>query len=118
GSTVVREPMRSRDHTEIALREFGADLAAERQKITVRGRARLEGRELVVPSDLSSAALFIVAALVTPGSELVIRGVGLNPTRSALLDFLLGLGARIRVADLTWANGELMGGIVVQSSAL
>jgi 3-phosphoshikimate 1-carboxyvinyltransferase len=118
GATTVREPVRSRDHTEIALREFGADLTAERQKITVKGRARLTGRDLVVPSDLSSAAFFIVAALTLPGSELVIRGVGLNPTRSALLDFLIGMGARIRVADITSTNGELMGDIVVEASAL
>jgi 3-phosphoshikimate 1-carboxyvinyltransferase len=118
GETTVREPMRSRDHTEIALREFGAGLTAERQKITVQGRARLTGRELVAPSDLSSAAFFIVAALTVPGSELWIRGVGLNPTRSALLDFLIGMGARIRVAELTSTNGELMGDIVVESSPL
>jgi 3-phosphoshikimate 1-carboxyvinyltransferase len=118
GATSVREPIRSRDHTEIALREFGAELTIERQKITVQGRARLTGRELVVPSDLSSAAFFIVAALMAPQSELVIRGVGLNPTRSALLDFLIGMGARIRVADLTSTNGELIGDIVVESSAL
>jgi 3-phosphoshikimate 1-carboxyvinyltransferase len=118
GATGVREPIRSRDHTEIALREFGAELTIERQKITVQGRARLSARELVVPSDLSSAAFFVVAALMAPQSELVIRGVGLNPTRSALLDFLIGMGARIRVADLTSTNGELIGDIVVESSAL
>ena len=118
GATTVREPMRSRDHTEIALREFGADVTVERQKITVRGRAHLTGRDLVVPSDLSSAAFFIVAALTVPGSSLIIRGVGLNPTRSALLDFLMGMGARIRVAYLTSSNGELMGDIVVESSSL
>jgi len=118
GSTTVREPMRSRDHTEIALREFGAEVTVERQKISVHGPARLAARDLVVASDLSSAAFFIVAALTIPRSELVIRGVGLNPTRSALLDFLMGMGARIRVADLTSANGELMGDIVVESSPL
>ena len=68
----------------------------------------------MVPSDLSSAAFFIVAALMVPGSELVIRGVGLNPTRSALLDFLIGMGARIRIADMSSTNGELMGDIVVR----
>jgi 3-phosphoshikimate 1-carboxyvinyltransferase len=118
GSTTVVEPMRSRDHTEIALREFGASVTVERLKIAVEGRARLMGRELVAPSDLSSAAFFIVAALTVPGSHLVIRGVGLNPTRSALLDFLIGMGARIHVADRTSANGELMGDIVVESSEM
>ena len=118
GSTTVREPMRSRDHTEIALREFGADIKAERQAITILGRPHLEARDLVVPSDLSSAAFFIVAALIVPGSELLIRGVGLNPTRSALLDFLTGMGARIRIADLSSTGGELTGDILIQSSAV
>ena len=110
--------MRSRDHTEIALREFGADLSVSQRKITLAGRPRLTGRELVVPSDLSSAAFFIVAALLVPGSQLTIRGVGLNPTRSALLDFLIGMGAKIRIPTLESRNGELIGDIVVQHSDL
>ena len=68
GVTTVREPMRSRDHTEIALREFGAEISVERQVISLHGRPRLTGREVRVPSDLSSAAFFIVAALLAPGS--------------------------------------------------
>ena len=67
---------------------------ADRGRITLAGRPTLTGRELVVPSDLSSAAFFLAAALLVPGSRLSIRGVGLNPTRSALLDFLIGMGAR------------------------
>ena len=118
GQTVVNEPVRSRDHTEIALREFGADLSVERQKITIGGRPILAGRELAVPSDLSSAAFFLVAALLVPGSRLTIRGVGLNPTRSALLDFLVGMGARIRVANLESRSGELIGDLEVEHSAL
>ena len=118
GETSVIEPVRSRDHTEIALREFGADLTAHRGKITLAGRPTLTGRELVVPSDLSSAAFFLVAALLVPGSRLSIRGVGLNPTRSALLDFLIGMGANIRVPDLESRNGELVGEIIVEHSSL
>jgi len=118
GQTSVTEPVRSRDHTEIALREFGADLTTERLKITLTGRPKLEGRELVVPSDLSSAAFFLVAALLVPGSNLTIRGVGLNPTRSALLDFLVGMGAKIQVPQLESTNGELIGDIVVEHSPL
>jgi 3-phosphoshikimate 1-carboxyvinyltransferase len=122
GQTSVSEPVASRDHTEIALREFGADLTAgltnDRRKITLTGRPRLTGRELMVPSDLSSAAFFIVAALLVPGSQLTIRGVGLNPTRSALLDFLTGMGARILIPTLESRNGELIGDIVVQHSEL
>src|ERR1019366_3172849 len=107
GATSVTEPVRSRDHTEIALREFGAEMRVERGRITLTGRPRLTGREVTVPSDLSSAAFFIVAALLVPGSRLSIHGVGLNPTRSALLDFLVGMGAKIRIPDLESRDGEL-----------
>jgi 3-phosphoshikimate 1-carboxyvinyltransferase len=118
GETTVTEPVRSRDHSEIALREFGADLTAAKGKITLAGRPRLTGRDLIVPSDISSAAFFIVAALLVPGSSLVIRGVGLNPTRSAMLDLLIGMGAKIRVPQLESQNGELIGEIQVEHSTL
>jgi 3-phosphoshikimate 1-carboxyvinyltransferase len=118
GQTSVSEPVASRDHTEIALREFGAEITRAQRRITVTGLPRLTGRELMVPSDLSSAAFFIVAALLVPGSQLTIRGVGLNPTRSALLDLLTGMGARILIPTLESRNGELIGDIVVQHSDL
>jgi 3-phosphoshikimate 1-carboxyvinyltransferase len=116
GETVVREPVRSRDHTEIALAEFGADLRVEGRTIVLRGRPTLTGRDLIVPADLSSAAFFIVAALLLPGSTLAIRGVGLNPTRSTLLDFLASMGAAIRIAQVECRNGELSGELIVTSS--
>jgi len=116
GDTIVREPVRSRDHTEIALREFGADLRVQGKIITMAGRPTLTGRDLVVPADLSSAAFFIVAALLLPGSRLAIRGVGLNPTRSTLLDFLAGMGAGIRIVEVESRNGELSGELVVTAS--
>ena len=118
GTTVVREPLRSRDHTEIALREFGAEIRVERRVITIEGRPNLRGREVFVPSDLSSAAFFIVAALLVPGSELVIRGVGLNPTRSTLLDVLASMGASVRILDVEEKNGELVGQVQVRNSRL
>jgi 3-phosphoshikimate 1-carboxyvinyltransferase len=118
GATIVREPLRSRDHTEIALREFGADIRVERRVITLQGRPRLSGRELFVPSDISSAAFFIAAALLVPDSELVVRGVGLNPTRSTLLDVLASMGAKISILEVTEKNGELVGQISVKSSSL
>ncbi len=116
GVTIVRETVRSRDHSEIALREFGADLTVERKVITLRGRPHLTGRELVVPSDLSSAAFFLVAALLVPDADLYIKGVGLNPSRSALLDFLSAAGANVRIESLTQANGELIGDLRVRHS--
>jgi 3-phosphoshikimate 1-carboxyvinyltransferase len=118
GVTSATEPARSRDHTEIALREFGAEVRVAGLRIAVAGRPRLAGRDLVVPSDLSSAAFFIAAALLVPGSRLAIRGVGLNPTRSALLEFLTGMGAKIHIPDIESRNGELAGDIVVEYSAL
>jgi len=118
GETSVGEPVRSRDHSEIALREFGAEVTAAGGLIAITGRPKLEARELFVPSDLSSAAFFIAAALMLPGSRLTISGVGLNPTRSALLDFLAGMGARIRIAGIESRNGELVGEILVEHSEL
>ena len=114
GQTIVREPIRSRDHSEIALREFGANLQVRQKVITLQGPAKLTGRDLVVPSDLSSAAFFLVAGLLVPGSHLVIQNVGLNPTRSALLDFLLSIGAPVKVLKIESVNGELMGDIEVR----
>lgn len=116
GTTTVREPVRSRDHTEIALRQFGADVTVHRDVISLRGRPLLGGCDVAIPSDLSSAAFFLVAALLVPGSSLTIRGVGLNPTRSALLDFLAGMGASVRILDVANNNGELTGDIRVEHS--
>jgi 3-phosphoshikimate 1-carboxyvinyltransferase len=116
GRTTVHEPVRTRDHTELALREFGAEIEIEKRSITVTGRPRLQGRELRVPGDLSAAAFFLVAALIVPESSLTIHGVGLNPTRSALLDFLAEMGAEIKILDVTSAGGELIGDVLVRKS--
>ena len=116
GNTTVNEPIRTRDHTELALREFGADVDVHKRSITVTGRPRLQARELRVPGDLSSAAFFLVAALIVPESNLTIHSVGLNPTRTALLDLLAEMGAHIKVLDISSAGGELIGDIHVQKS--
>ena len=118
GDTIVREPVRTRDHTEIALREFGADIESARGVITLREGARLNGRELIIPGDLSSAAFFLVAALLLPESNLLIHGVGMNPTRSALLDFLVSMGASIKIVDVQQTGGELIGDLRVRSSKI
>ena len=118
GDTIVREPVVTRDHTEIALREFGADIEVSNRVITLREDAKLTGRELVVPGDLSSATFFIVAALLMKDSNLVIHGVGLNPTRSALLDFLAGMGAQIKVIDVRQAGGEVIGDLRIRASKI
>ena len=115
GETAVMEPARTRDHTEIALREFGAEVTTQGRCIAVRGRPRLAGRELTVPGDISSAAFFLVAALMRPGSSVVLENVGLNPTRAALLDFLTGMGGRIRVPRLEQRAGEPVGDLRVEA---
>lgn len=116
GITTVREPVVTRDHTEIALREFGASIDKSGGVIRLEGRPRLSARNLTAPSDLSSAAFFLVAALLIPDSELLLEGVGLNPTRAALLDFLVAMGADLRIQNLSSLNGELAGDIVVRHS--
>jgi len=118
GDTVVREPIRTRDHTEIALAEFGAEIEVHQRVIKLTAGAKLTGRELVVPGDLSSATFFLVAALLMPEASLVIHNVGLNPTRSALLDFLTGVGASIKVIDVKQSGGELIGSLRVQASKI
>lgn len=118
GETVVREPVRTRDHTELALRHFGAGIAVEGKTIRIRSRPRLQSRELSVPGDLSSAAFFLVAALIVPESELMIEDVGLNPTRSALLDFLASIGAQVNITRLRETAGELVGDIRIRHSRL
>ncbi len=116
GRTTVHEPVRTRDHTELALREFGAEVDVAKRAITVTGRPRLEGRELHVPGDLSSAGFFLVAALIVPQSTLTIHGVGLNPTRSALLDFLSEMGAPVKVLDIKQTGGELIGDVLIRGA--
>jgi len=116
GDTIVREPVRTRDHTEIALREFGADLESQHRVIKLTAGARLRGRELVAPGDLSSAAFFLVAAMLLPEASLLIHSVGLNPTRSSLLDFLISMGASIKVIDIHQVGGELIGDLRIRAS--
>ena len=118
GGTEVIEPVATRDHTEIALEQMGADISRRGRTIAVRGYARLEGRKLYVPGDISSAAFFLVAALLVPASNLVIENVGLNPTRTAILDLLAPMGGRVRVLNVEMVNGELLGNLRVEASRL
>ena len=121
GVTVVEEPQQSRDHTEIMARAFGAKLGIRRGRvIALDGPQTLSAADVRVPGDLSSAAFFLVAAATIPGSDLLLRGVGCNPTRSGVIDVLRAMGAAIEfiapreqagepVADLRVAGGELKG---------
>lgn len=118
GQTSVEEPVPTRDHTEVALREFGADVRQVGHVVTVSGRPNLEARQLEVPGDLSSAVFFLAAALILPGSNLVIHNVGLNPTRSAVLDVLGGWGAPINIVALRGEKGELIGDVSISHAEL
>ena len=124
GVTTVTEPARTRDHTELALDEFGA--AIERHGRTTKihglfggnGGGKLAGRSLEVPGDLSSAVFFIAAASLVPQSNISIHNVGLNPTRTAILDVFAGMGASIEMMSVRSANGEVIGDLAVNHAAL
>ncbi|HMJ61393.1 MAG TPA: 3-phosphoshikimate 1-carboxyvinyltransferase, partial [Bryobacteraceae bacterium] len=116
GETIVREPIVTRDHTEIALQELGADITIEPRVVRLRGGAQLSGKPLFVPGDLSSASFFLVAALIAREADLIITNVGLNPTRTALLDVLRGMGANIKLLHIEQANGELIGNLQIHTS--
>ena len=123
GRTTVVEPMAARDHTERMLGYFGAELCAEERgagarAITICGDAELHGANISVPGDPSSAAFIIAAALIAPGSDIVIEGVLLNPTRSGFIDTLHEMGANINILDRRDEGGEPIGDLRVRSSAL
>jgi len=115
GTTTVREAVRTRDHSELALRAFGAEVARTIDSVSIRGPQTLHAIEAAVPGDLSSAAFFLCAAAIFPGSSLVIDALGLNPTRAALLDVLTSLGAQIAVLNLEEKNAELVGTVQITS---
>jgi 3-phosphoshikimate 1-carboxyvinyltransferase len=115
GTTTVREAVRTRDHSELALRAFGATLTRTLDSVSISGPQSLHAISAAVPGDISSAAFFLCAAAIFPGSGLVLDSLGLNPTRATLLDVLTALGARIAVLNLEEKNAELVG--TVQISA-
>jgi 3-phosphoshikimate 1-carboxyvinyltransferase len=124
GVTSVTEPARTRDHTELALEEFGAAIEKHGQTIKVHGLSggngsgELAAKSLDVPGDLSSAVFFIAAALMFPDSRVLIHNVGLNPTRTAILDLFVQMGASIEMQGLKSAQGEIIGDLSVKGAAL
>jgi len=113
GQTKVEEPSRTRDHGELALRAFGANVDRSRNTVTIQGGQTLHSLEANIPGDISSAAFFLCAAAIFPESNLVIDGVLLNPTRSALLDVLTAMGSRISVVRVEEQHGELVGTVTL-----
>ncbi len=106
GETAISEPAKSRDHTEMMLPAFGADLKVDGLTVRIRGGRELSPLDIAVPGDFSSAAFFIVASLIIPGSEIVARNVGINPTRTGLLDVLKDMGAGIEIMNMRVVSGE------------
>lgn len=113
GTTSVIEPVPTRDHTERMLKWLGADLSQDENKISVLGSSILSARSIIVPSDISSAAFFIVGAACLEGSDVLIKNVGLNPTRTAVIDVMRRLGADIKVTNKREENNEPIGDIRV-----
>jgi 3-phosphoshikimate 1-carboxyvinyltransferase len=118
GWTRIREPHPSRDHTERMLPAFGVELQREEEIIAVRGGQELTGRDVRVPGDISSAAFLIAAALIVPGSRVTIRNVGLNPTRTGILDTFREMGGAVEVEETGEWAGEPVGDITVSASTL
>jgi 3-phosphoshikimate 1-carboxyvinyltransferase len=118
GVTTIHEPHRSRDHSERMLSYFGAKLDVFAGGVSVEPNPQLSGREVVVPGDISSAAFFLVAALITPGSELLIRNVGINPTRSGIIDILQQMGGSIELVEQRDVSGEPVADLLVRHSDL
>ncbi len=118
GWTFVTEPCKSRDHTERMLRHLGAEVEVRGNRVGVSGSSVLRGSRIAVPGDISSAAFLLVAAAVTPDSDLTIRRVGTNPTRDGIIEALLRMGADIRVFNTREAGGEPVSDIRVRSSEL
>ncbi|MBP6362548.1 MAG: 3-phosphoshikimate 1-carboxyvinyltransferase [Novosphingobium sp.] len=123
GITTVIEPVPTRDHSERMLRGFGADLTVEvdssgTRTIRIRGEAELKPQVIEVPGDPSSAAFFIVAALIVPGSELTIENVGLNPTRAGLIEVLRQMGGSIEEMNRREVGGEPVADLLVKHSVL
>ena len=115
GTTTLRETVRTRDHSELALRAFGAELTRTAGSISISGPQRLHAMDAAVPGDISSAAFFLCAAALFPGSTLVLDSLGLNPTRATLLDVLTALGVQISVLNLEEKNAELAGTVQVSA---
>lgn len=124
GVTSVVEPARTRDHTELALEEFGANIERHGRTTKIHGASggngagKLTAKQLDVPGDLSSAVFFIAAASLLPDSTVSVHGVGLNPTRTAILDVFAEMGASIEMLSLKSAHGEIMGDLAVKGVPL
>ena len=118
GKTSVTEPALSRDHTERMLRSFGANIVSDKNTCTITPPETLHGQHIEVPGDISSAAFFIVAALITPNSEIIINNVGINDTRAGILKVCQDMGADITLLNAREESGEPVADLLVKTSSL
>jgi len=118
GQTTVVQQLPSRDHTERMLQYFGAPLTIKDNVICLQGKRPIKGQEIRIPGDISSAAFIMVAAVLVPGSQVLIKDVGINPTRTGIIDVLRMMGAEIEVLDQRSWNGEPVADLMIRSGQL
>lgn len=118
GETVVVEPVKTRDHTERMIKQFGGVVERKEEAVKVTGGQMLKGTDIIVPGDISSAAFFLVAAAVVPGSDIILRNVGLNPTRTGIIEVLRAMGADFLVETYEGESAEPAGDIRIKHSEL
>lgn len=118
GETTIIEKEKTRDHTEQMIRQFGGEIDVTDLTIRVTGGQRFVGQEVVVPGDISSAAFFIVAGLIVPGSKIRLENVGINPTRTGIIDVVKAMGGKITVEEIHAVGDEAAGTITVETSDL
>lgn len=118
GETVVVEPVKTRDHTERMIKQFGGQVERKEDAVKVTGGQMLKGTEIKVPGDISSATFFLVAGAVVPDSDLILRNVGLNPTRTGIIDVLKSMGADFSIDPYEGESAEPAGDIRIKYSKL
>ena len=118
GVTTVEEPQNSRDHTELMIKGFGGEVTVNGRRVSLRGGQKLYARDVQIPGDISSAAFFLVAAALIPQSRVVVRGVGVNPTRDGVIEVLRRMGAQIEVLGARIETGEPVADLKVTGSRL
>jgi 3-phosphoshikimate 1-carboxyvinyltransferase len=118
GVTTVEEPQTSRNHTELMIEGFGGEVAVDDRTISIAGGQKLSGRDVHIPGDISSAAFFLVAAAIIPGSEVIIRDVGTNPTRDGVIEILRRMGADVEAMNARVETGEPVADLKVRGARL
>jgi 3-phosphoshikimate 1-carboxyvinyltransferase len=117
GKTIIREPLQTRDHTEKMIQQFGGNVTVDNRTIEIIGKQPLEGTDVFVPSDVSSAAFFMVAGAIVPNSKVTLTRVGLNPSRTGIIEVMERMGASLQVEKVS-STGEPYGTVTVETSEL